>query len=76
MLLKINKLISLFVLIFSGIVFSETIINVEELRRDSEKGLFTTIAGSLDISRGNRNRDSFSFQTFLAEDLALFQQIQ
>ncbi len=63
MLLKINKLIFLFALIFSEIILSESIINVEELRRDSEKGLFTTIAGSLDISRGNRNRDSFSFQT-------------
>ncbi len=75
MLLKINKLFSLFVLIFSGIVLSESIINVEELRRDSEKGLFTTIAGSLDISRGNRNRDSFSFQTsvdFNKDDLETF----
>tara|TARA_Y100000992_G_scaffold225436_1_gene157080 strand:+ start:1105 stop:1809 length:705 start_codon:yes stop_codon:yes gene_type:complete len=46
-------------------IYSEAIVNVEDLRRDGEKGFFANLSGSLNFSRGNRNRDSFSIQSSL-----------
>ena len=62
---------------FSGnsFIYSEAIVNVEDLRRDGEKGFFANISGSLSFTRGNRSRDSFSIQSSLdynIEDLETF----
>ena len=46
-------------------IYTEAIVNVEDLRRDGEKGFFANLSGSLNFSRGNRNRDSFSIQSSL-----------
>ena len=57
------------------ILYSEAIVNVEDLRRDGEKGFFANVSGSLSFSRGNRNRDSFSIQSSLdynIDDLETF----
>ena len=62
---KLSKLLFLFFLFLSPVIFSEAIVNVEDLRRDGEKGFFANISGSLSFSRGNRNRDSFSIQSSL-----------
>lgn len=63
MLQKLNELFLLFFLLFSSSVFSEAIVNIEDLRRDGEKGFYANLSGSLSFSRGNRNRDSFSLQS-------------
>ncbi len=75
LLLKRSKFILIFVLISSSFLFSEAIVNVEDLRRDGEKGFFANISGSLSFSRGNRNRDSFAIQSSLdynVDDLETF----
>ena len=66
---KLNKLFLLFLLSIPTFIFSEAIVNVEDLRRDGEKGFFANISGSLSFSRGNRNRDSFSIQSSLDYNL-------
>tara|TARA_B100000073_G_C23687771_1_gene555164 strand:- start:283 stop:1047 length:765 start_codon:yes stop_codon:yes gene_type:complete len=75
LLRKRSKFILIFALISSSFIFSEAIVNVEDLRRDGEKGFFANISGSLSFSRGNRNRDSFSIQSSLdynVDDLETF----
>ena len=75
LLRKQSKFILIFALFSSSFIFSEAIVNVEDLRRDGEKGFFANISGSLSFSRGNRNRDSFSIQSSLdynVEDLETF----
>ena len=75
LLQKQSKFILIFALFSSSFIFSEAIVNVEDLRRDGEKGFFANISGSLSFSRGNRNRDSFSIQSSLdynVDDLETF----
>ena len=75
LLRKLSKFILIFTLFSSSFIYSEAIVNVEDLRRDGEKGFFANISGSLSFSRGNRNRDSFSIQSSLdynIEDLETF----
>ena len=60
-----NKFYLLFFLLIPSLIFPEAIVNVEDLRRDGEKGFFANISGSVSFSRGNRNRDSFSIQSSL-----------
>ena len=62
---KTNKLFLLIFLLIPSFIYSEAIVNVEDLRRDGEKGFFANLSGSLNFSRGNRNRDSFSIQSSL-----------
>ena len=72
---KQSKYIFIFALFSSSFIYSEAIVNIEDLRRDGEKGFFANISGSLSFSRGNRNRDSFSIQSSLdynLEDLETF----
>ena len=75
LLRKQSKIILIFALFSSSFIFSEAIVNVEDLRRDGEKGFFANVSGSLSFSRCNRNRDSFSIQSSLdynVEDLETF----
>ena len=75
LLLKQSKFTLIFALFLSSFIYSEAIVNVEDLRRDGEIGFFANISGSLSFSRGNRNRDSFSIQSSLdynLEDLETF----
>ena len=75
LLRKQSKFIFIFALFSSSFIYSEAIVNVEDLRRDGEKGFFANISGSLSFSRGNRNRDSFSIQSSMdynLEDLETF----
>ena len=65
LLRKQSKFILIFTLFSSSFIYPEAIVNVEDLRRDGEKGFFANISGSLSFSRGNRNRDSFSIQSSL-----------
>ena len=70
-----SKFYLLFFLLIPSIMYSEAIVNVEDLRRDGEKGFFANVSGSLSFSRGNRNRDSFSIQSSLdynIDDLETF----
>ena len=72
---KLSKFLLFFALFSSSFLYSEAIVNIEDLRRDGEKGFFANISGSLSFSRGNRNRDSFSLQSSLdynVEDLETF----
>ena len=65
MLQKINNFkLSAFVAIClsPGTLFGQAIVNIEDLRREGEVGFFTSISGSLDASRGNRDRDYYSLQ--------------
>jgi hypothetical protein len=62
---KLSKFLLFFILFSSSFLYSEAIVNIEDLRRDGEKGFFANISGSLSFSRGNRNRDSFSLQSSL-----------
>ena len=62
---QLNKVLIASLFFLSSLIFSEAIVNVEDLRRDGEKGFFANISGSLSFSRGNRNRDSFSLQSSL-----------
>jgi hypothetical protein len=75
LLQKQSKFTLIFALFLSSFIYSEAIVNVEDLRRDGEIGFFANISGSLSFSRGNRNRDSFSIQSSLdynVEDLETF----
>ena len=62
---KTSKLFLLIFILIPSFIYSEAIVNVEDLRRDGEKGFFANLSGSLNFSRGNRNRDSFSIQSSL-----------
>lgn len=66
---KLNKVFLFLFLFFTSSLFSEAIVNVEDLRRDGEVGFFANISGSLSLSRGNRNRDSFSLQSSIDYNL-------
>ena len=72
---KLSKFLLFFALFSCSFLYSEAIVNIEDLRRDGEKGFFANISGSLSFSRGNRNRDSFSLQSSIdynVEDLETF----
>ena len=69
LLQKLNKTFLLIFVLISPLIYTEAIVNVEDLRRDGEKGFFANISGSLSFSRGNRNRDSFSLQSSLDYNL-------
>ena len=47
LLQKQSKFVLIFALFSSSFIFSEAIVNVEDLRRDGEKGFFANISGSL-----------------------------
>ena len=75
LLRKLNSFFFIFFLLIPSILHTEAIVNIEDLRRDGEKGFFANISGSVSFSRGNRNRDSFSIQSSLdynVEDLESF----
>ena len=65
MLQKINNLkwcALIAICLGPGTLFGQAIVNIEDLRREGEVGFFTSISGSLDASRGNRDRDYYSLQ--------------
>tara|TARA_B100000965_G_scaffold260417_1_gene219582 strand:+ start:430 stop:1173 length:744 start_codon:yes stop_codon:yes gene_type:complete len=66
---KRSKFFLLIFFLIPSFIYSEAIVNIEDLRRDGEKGFFANISGSLSFSRGNRNRDSFSIQSSLDYNL-------
>jgi hypothetical protein len=61
MLQQINKYLFIAVAFISTLSFASAIINIEDLRKEGEVGLFQSISGSLDASRGNRDRDFYTF---------------
>ena len=61
MLQQINKYLFIAVALISTLSFASAIINIEDLRKEGEVGLFQSISGSLDASRGNRDRDFYTF---------------
>ena len=44
----------------SSAVFSQPIVNIEDLRHSGELGIFKSLGINLDSSRGNENRDDFN----------------
>jgi hypothetical protein len=65
LLQKLNRFLLLFFFFLPSFIYSEAIVNIEDLRRDGETGFFANISGSLSFTRGNRSRDSFSIQSSL-----------
>ena len=61
MLQQINKYLFIAVALINTLSFASAIINIEDLRKEGEVGLFQSISGSLDASRGNRDRDFYTF---------------
>ena len=62
MLRPVNKTIALLTIFIVGSpVFASAIINIEDLRKEGEIGLFQSLSGSVDASRGNRDRDYYTF---------------
>ena len=62
MLRPVNKTIALLTIFIVGTpVFASAIINIEDLRKEGEIGLFQSLSGSVDASRGNRDRDYYTF---------------
>ena len=61
MLQQLNKYLFIAVALISTLSFASAIINIEDLRKEGEVGLFQSISGSLDASRGNRDRDFYTF---------------
>ena len=59
MLQQLNKALFSFALIGMH-SYASAIINIEDLRQEGEVGLFQSISGSLDASRGNRDRDFYT----------------
>ena len=60
MLQQLSKL--LFIALFlPSIAISQTIVNIEELRNEGKEGFFVGLGFSLNASRGNRDRDFYSF---------------
>ena len=57
---RFNKII-ISLAMMSGSAFSQPIVNIEDLRRSGELGIFKSIGVNLDSSRGNENRDDFNF---------------
>ena len=61
MLQQLNKALA-FAIAFIGMQLSASaIINIEDLRKEGEIGLFQSVSGSIDASRGNRDRDYYTF---------------
>ena len=61
MLQKLNKAYVLAVAFIGMQAFASAIINIEDLRQEGKIGLFQSISGSVDASRGNRDRDYYTF---------------
>ena len=61
MLQQLNKFFILAVALIGMHSYASAIINIEDLRQEGEVGLFQSISGSLDASRGNRDRDFYTF---------------
>ena len=61
MLQQLNKAFILTVALIGMHSYASAIINIEDLRQEGEVGLFQSISGSLDASRGNRDRDFYTF---------------
>ena len=61
MLQQLNKAFILTVALIGMYSYASAIINIEDLRQEGEVGLFQSISGSLDASRGNRDRDFCTF---------------
>ena len=61
MLQQLNKAFILTVALIGMYSYASAIINIEDLRQEGEVGLFQSISGSLDASRGNRDRDFYTF---------------
>ena len=61
MLQQLNKAFILTLALIGMHSYASAIINIEDLRKEGEVGLFQSISGSVDASRGNRDRDFYSF---------------
>ena len=61
MLQQLNKAFILAVALIGVQACASAIINIEDLRQGGEIGLFQSISGSVDASRGNRDRDYYTF---------------
>jgi len=61
MLQQLNKTFILAIALIGTHSYATAIINIEDLRQEGEVGLFQAISGSLDASRGNRDRDFYTF---------------
>jgi len=61
MLQQLNKCLLAAIALIGMHSFASAIINIEDLRQEGEVGLFQSISGSLDASRGNRDRDFYTF---------------
>ena len=61
MLQQLNKAFILAIALIGMQAFASAIINIEDLRQEGEIGLFQSISGSVDASRGNRDRDYYTF---------------
>ena len=61
MLQQLNKAFILTVALIGIHSYGSAIINIEDIRQEGEVGLFQSISGSLDASRGNRDRDFYTF---------------
>ena len=61
MLQQLNRFFILAVALVGMQTFASAIINIEDLRQEGEIGLFQSISGSVDASRGNRDRDYYTF---------------
>ena len=56
---QLSKIFFLFLLLPS-IAFSQTIVNIEELRNEGKEGFFAGLGFALNASRGNKDRDFYS----------------
>jgi len=61
MLQQLNKAFILTLALIGMHSYASAIINIEDLRKEGEVGLFQSISGSVDASRGNRDRDFYTF---------------
>ena len=61
MLQHLNKTFVIVIATIGMHSYASAIINIEDLRQEGEVGLFQSISGSLDASRGNRDRDFYTF---------------
>ena len=61
MLQHLNKTFVIVIATIGMHSYASAIINIEDLRQEGEVGLFQSLSGSLDASRGNRDRDFYTF---------------
>ena len=61
MLQHLNKTFVIVIATIGMHSYASAIINIEDLRQEGKVGLFQSISGSLDASRGNRDRDFYTF---------------